>query len=108
MAKQDQQVLMAQKSTLERELARARISDFKDATAEQVSVGSIVEVRVQDGATTKYTILGVWDGDPDHHVISYKTPLGAALIGKKPGETVKVKTGGSEDSYSIVSIAKYA
>jgi transcription elongation factor GreA len=108
MAKQDQQVLMAQKSQLERELARARISDFKDATIEQVSVGSVVEVRVPDGATTKYTILGVWDGDPDHHIISYKTPLGAALIGKKAGETVKVKMGSSEDSYSIVSIARYA
>ncbi|HEY1849253.1 MAG TPA: transcription elongation factor GreA [Opitutaceae bacterium] len=108
MAKQDQQVLMAHKSQLERELARARITDFKDATVEQVSVGSIVEVKVRDGGTTKYTILGVWDGDPEHHVISYKTPLGAALIGKKAGETVKVKTGAAEDSYSIVSIAKFA
>jgi transcription elongation factor GreA len=108
MAKQDQQVLMAQKSQLERELARARITDFKDATTEQVSVGSIVEVRVPDGTTSKYTILGVWDGDPDQNIISYKTPLGAALIGKRSGETVKVKMGSSEDSYSIVSISKYA
>ncbi|HEY5078346.1 MAG TPA: transcription elongation factor GreA, partial [Opitutaceae bacterium] len=108
MAKQDQQVLMAHKSQLERELARARITDFKDATIEQVSVGSVVEVRVPDGGTTRYTILGVWDGDPEHHVISYKTPLGAALIGKRAGETVKVKTGAAEDSYSIVSIGRYA
>jgi transcription elongation factor GreA len=108
MAKQDQQVLMAQKSQLERELARARITDFKDATTEQVSVGSVVEVRVPDGATAKYTILGVWDGDPDQNIISYKTPLGAALIGKRSGETVKVKMGSSEDTYSIISISKYA
>jgi transcription elongation factor GreA len=108
MAKQDQQVLMAQKSQLERELARARITDFKDATVEQVSVGSIVEVKIPDGGTTRYTILGVWDGDPEHHVISYKTPLGAALIGKKKGDSVKVKTGVAEDSYSIVSISRYA
>jgi transcription elongation GreA/GreB family factor len=108
MAKQDQQVLMSHKGQLERELARARITDFKDATAEQVSVGSIVEVRIPDGGTTRYTILGVWDGDPEHHVISYKTPLGSALIGKKAGETVKVKTGAAEESYSIVSIARYA
>jgi len=108
MAKQDQQVLMAHKGQLERELARARITDFKDANLEQVSVGSIVEVKIPDGATTRYTILGVWDGDPEHHVISYKTPLGAALIGKRAGDTVKVKTGAAEDSYSIVSIAKYA
>jgi transcription elongation factor GreA len=107
MAKQDQQVLMAQKSTLERELARARISDFKDATVDQVSVGSVVEVSTPEGSKTKYTILGVWDGDPDNHVISYKTPLGAALIGKRAGDAVKVKTGASEDSYSIVSISKF-
>jgi len=108
MAKQDQQVLMAHKGTLERELARARITDFKDATVEQVSVGSVVEVKIPDGGTTRYTILGVWDGDPEHHVISYKTPLGAALIGKRKGETIKVKTGAAEDSYSIVSISRYA
>jgi transcription elongation factor GreA len=108
MAKQDQQVLMAQKGQLERELARARITDFKDATVEQVSVGSVVEVRIRDGATARYTILGVWDGDPENHVISYKTPLGAALIGKRAGETVKVKMGAAEDSYSIVSISRYA
>jgi transcription elongation factor GreA len=108
MAKQDQQVLMAHKGQLERELARARITDFKDATVEQVSVGSIVEVKIPDGGTTRYTILGVWDGDPEHHVISYKTPLGAALIGKKKGDSIKVKTGAAEDSYSIVSISRYA
>ncbi|HXQ79843.1 MAG TPA: GreA/GreB family elongation factor [Opitutaceae bacterium] len=107
MAKQDQQVLMSHKGQLERELARARITDFKDATVEQVSVGSVVEVRIPDGATTRYTILGVWDGDPEHHVISYKTPLGAALMGRRPGETVKVKSGATEESYSIVSIERY-
>ena len=108
MAKQDQQVLMAQKGQLERELARARITDFKDATVEQVSVGSVVEVRIRDGAPLRYTILGVWDGDPERHVISYKTPLGAALMGKRVGESVKVKTGASEDTYSVVSIGRYA
>jgi len=108
MAKQDQQVLMSHKRQLERELARARITDFRDATVEQVSVGSVVEVRAPDGRSARYTILGVWDGDPERHVISYKTPMGAALMGKRTGETVKLKTGTAEESYSIVSITKYA
>jgi transcription elongation factor GreA len=108
MAKQDQLVLMAQKSQLERELARARVTDFKDATADQVGVGTVVEVRPPSGGPTKYTILGAWDGDPEQQVISYKTPLGAALLGKRPGDTVKVKTGAAEESYSIISVARYA
>ncbi len=106
MAKQDQQVLMGQKTLLEKDLGRARITDFKEASTEQVSVGSIVTVS-SGGTKTTYTLLGVWDGDPDKNILSYKTPMGGALLGKKAGDTVKVKTGNSEDTYEIVSIKRY-
>ncbi len=108
MAKQDQQVLMAQKTLLEKDLGRARVTDFKDASADQVGVGTIVNVKHAGGSATTYTILGAWDGDPDNNVISYKTAFGAALLGRKPGDVVKVKTGGSEDEYTVVSITRYA
>jgi transcription elongation factor GreA len=107
MAKQDQQMLMAQKSQLERDLARARVTDFKEATTDQVGVGSIVEVRAGGGSTTRYTLLGAWDGDPDNHIISYKTPMGGVLLGKKVGDTVKLKAGGTEESYTILSLGRY-
>jgi transcription elongation factor GreA len=108
MAKQDQQLLMAQKSQLERDLGRARITDFTDASAEQISVGSVVELR--EGGTDlalRYTVLGLWDGDPENHIISYKTPLGLALLGKKPGDHVKVKSGGAEHDYTVTGISRY-
>ncbi len=108
MAKQDQSVLMAQKTLLEKDLGRARVTDFKDASIDQVSAGTIVEVKNAADKATRYTILGAWDGDPDNNIISYKTALGAALLGKKVGDTVKVKTGTSEDNYTIVSIGRYA
>jgi transcription elongation factor GreA len=108
MAKQDQQVLMAQKTLLEKDLGRARVTDFKEATIEQVSVGSIAEVRdLKTGKTTAYTVLGAWDSDPDNQVIAYKTPLGLAILGKKPGDQVKVKIGSTEENYQVVSISRY-
>ena len=108
MAKQDQQVLMAQKTLLERDLGRARVTDFSEATSDQVSAGTVVELRnAASGALSTYTILGAWDGDPDNHIISYKTVLGAALMGKRPGDTVNVKTGASEENYVIVSIRRH-
>jgi transcription elongation factor GreA len=108
MAKQDQSVLMAQKSQLERDLARARVTDFKDASTDQVGVGTVVTVKsVASGATTTYTILGAWDGDPEKHIISYKTAVGAALLGRKPGDVVRVKAGNAEEEYTILSIARY-
>jgi transcription elongation GreA/GreB family factor len=108
MAKQDQQLLMAQKSQLERDLGRVRITDFSDATADQVSVGSVVDLREgASGQIVRYTMLGLWDGDPANHVISYKTPLGLALLGKKIGEHVKVKTGGAEHDYVVAGISRH-
>lgn len=107
MAKQDQQVLMAQKAQLERDLARARITDFREASTDQVSAGSVVVLTRQGGDSATFTILGAWDGDPDKHIISYKTALGAALLGKKIGDSVSVKTGSTEESYRIKSITRF-
>jgi transcription elongation factor GreA len=108
MAKQDQSVLMAQKAQLERDLARARISDFADASTDQVSVGTIVDLRdVVNGKAVRYTVLGAWDSDPDNHVIAYKTPLGQALLGRKVGEHVKLKIGGAQHEYQVAGITRY-
>jgi transcription elongation GreA/GreB family factor len=99
---------MAQKSQLERELGRARITDFKEAASDQVTVGSVVEVKIGGtGKSASYTLLGAWDSDPTNNVIAYKTPLGLALLSKKIGDTVKVKIGPSEESYSITGISRH-
>lgn len=108
MAKQDQHMLMAQKTLLEKELGRARITNFAEATVEQVSVGSVVEVEnTSTNQVTRYSILGAWDGNPEKNILSYKTPFGAALLGKKAGDVVTVKTGASEEDYKIVKISRH-
>ncbi len=109
MAKQDQAVLMGHKAQLERDLARARITDFLEATTDQVSVGTIVDLRdVSNGKAVRYSVLGAWDSDPDNHVIAYKTPLGQALMGKKLGEHVKLKIAGTQHEYQLAGIVRYA
>ena len=72
-------------------------------------MGTVVDVQnVTTSQTTRYTILGAWDGNPDKNILSYKTPFGAALLGKKAGDVVTVKTGASEEDYKVISIARYA
>ncbi len=108
MAKQDQSVLLAQKSQLERDLHRARVTDFSDATTGQVSIGTIVAVKSSvTGTATTYTILGAWDGDPEKHIISYKTAIGGALLGRKAGDVVRVKSGSGEEEFVITGITRY-
>jgi transcription elongation factor GreA len=108
MAKQDQSVLMGQKVQLERDLARARITDFSEATTDQVSAGTVVDLRdVATGKAVRYSVLGAWDSDPDNHRIAYKTPLGQALLGKKIGEHVKLKIAGTQQEFQISGISRY-
>jgi transcription elongation GreA/GreB family factor len=108
MAKQDQSVLMGQKVQLERDLARARITDFAEASTDQVSAGTIVDLRdVANGKAVRYSVLGAWDSDPENHQIAYKTPLGQALLGKKVGEHVKLKIAGVQQELQIAGISRY-
>lgn len=108
MAKQDQSVLMGQKAQLERDLARARITDFSEATTDHISVGTVVDLRdIASGKAVRYSVLGAWDSDPDAHRIAYKTPLGQALMGKKVGEHVKLKIGGAQHEYQISGITRF-
>lgn len=106
MAKQEQAVLLARRAQLEAELGRAQITDFTEASPEQVSVGSVVTLA-HDGTTVTYTILGAWDSDPANHVISYKTQVGTALLGRKPGETVTLREEGRDITWTIQAIGRY-
>ncbi len=107
MARQDQDILLSRKNELEVDLSRARVTDFSDANADNVSIGSIVDLKDSKGKTQRYSILGAWDSDPDHDVLSYKTPLAQALLGKEPGATVTTKIGGNEEKWTVLSIARW-
>ena len=108
MAKQDQAVLLARKAQLEVEMAQAQVTDFTDATNDAVGVGSIVTIHdTKKDTELTYTILGAWDGDPDNHVISYKTPLGASLLSRKVGDEIKLQIGDQENAVLIKGIARY-
>ncbi len=108
MARQDQDILLARKSELEVDLSRARVTDFSEATTDNVGIGSVVELKEGSSGTTRsYSILGAWDSDPENNVLSYKTPLAQALLGKEAGSTVTTKIGGSEESWTVLKIARW-
>lgn len=108
MARQDQDLLLSRKSELEVDLSRARVTDFTEATEENVGIGCIVGLKNgSTGKTQTYSILGAWDSDPDNDILSYKTPLAQALLGKEPGATVSTKIGGNEEEWTVLSIARW-
>ncbi|MFP4260966.1 MAG: transcription elongation factor GreA [Opitutales bacterium] len=108
MARQDQDILLSRKNELEVDLSRARVTDFTEATEDNVGIGSVVELKEgSTGKTHRYAILGAWDSDPDNDVLSYKTPLAQALLGKATGTTVKTQIGGNEEEWTVLKIDRW-
>ena len=108
MARQDQDILLSRKNELEVDLSRARVTDFSEATTDNVGIGCVVELQEgSTGKTQRYAILGAWDSDPKNDILSYKTPLAQQLIGKESGETVSTKIGGNEEQWTILSIGRW-
>ncbi|MBA3356381.1 MAG: GreA/GreB family elongation factor [Pyrinomonadaceae bacterium] len=104
-AKEMQAVLMRRKSELEAMLHRARGTDFDNPDLSQVSIGSVVTLRgVNSEKEEKYTILGAWDSDPDHGIISYQTAIGQALLGHKVGDTVSLSEEQGGGHFKIVRV----
>jgi hypothetical protein len=54
-----------------------------------------------------FTILGAWDGDPEKGLISYLTPVGQALLNRKPGEEVDLDLNSVKRRFRIDSIEAY-
>ena len=108
MAKQDQALLLARRNKLEMDLQRAKISEFSEIGTETVGIGSVVTLLDENkNKEITYTILGAWDSNPDKQIISYRTPLGKALIGKTPGEEIELHIEGVDSLLKIISIERY-
>ncbi len=105
-AKDQQKYLNNRKSELQRDISRARGTDFKGSDASAVNIGTIVVLKREDGAEVTYTVLGAWDSDPEKRELSYLSELGAALLNKKPGDSVEVRDPATEvmHSYTVQSI----
>jgi len=104
-AKEMQKILMRRKQELEAQLMRARGTDFSNTKTDAVSIGSIVlATDLGTNQPETFTILGAWDSDPDKGIISYLSPVGAALLNHKPGEEVEFEFHGAKHRHRIEKI----
>ena len=104
MARQDQTVLLARKSELEKFINRARVITADAVKTDKVNVGTKVTLKKASGASTVYTILGAWDSNPDKNIVSYQTPLAQAMLGRAVGESVTLPNG---ETASVQSIQRF-
>jgi transcription elongation factor GreA len=107
MARQEQDILLSRKSELERDINRAKVTDFSEAPLDVVGIGSCVVLENSSGSTQNYAILGAWDSNPEEHILSYQTPLARALTGRRMGEEVAVEIDGHSENWTIKGISRW-
>lgn len=71
--------------------------------SDKVQLGCKVELKAEK-VTKVFTIVGTVEADPSEGKISDESPIGQALLGKKIGETVEIKTPAATTAYKIVAI----
>ncbi|MBQ7816970.1 MAG: transcription elongation factor GreA [Oscillospiraceae bacterium] len=89
-AKNEQGLVEQEIIELEYTLKNAKIVNKEDLVAMGINVGSHVVVVDEDDFEEAYDIVGITEFDPFNNKISTDSPIGAALIGHKVGETVTV------------------
>lgn len=95
--------LQGEMKTLSTQLNSARIITPEDIFANEVGVGSIVEIENSKGEHITYTILGPWEANAEENIISYQSQLAQTMMSNKVGESFSFR----DDDYKIVGIKSF-
>ncbi|MCB1160932.1 MAG: transcription elongation factor GreA, partial [Leptospiraceae bacterium] len=99
--------LRAELTKLEAELKSAKIIDLSDVKTSRIHIGCRVKLKNSETQEElNYAILGPWDTDTEKSIISYQSPLGMALLGKKQGDSAIVDFDGSKTEFLILEISR--
>ncbi len=101
-AKERQGQIEASIADIEDKLTRAQVIDPLDLSGDKVVFGATVTMLDEDDKPVRYQIVGQTEADAKSGRISYNSPLGRALIGRKVDDEVEV-TVPSGDRYYLIS-----
>ena len=106
-AKEAQRHLERRISDIEDKLSRARTFDTDKIPSDKVYLLAKVTVKdLSDGEEIVYTVAPPDEVDVDNDVISVKSPIGSALLGKAVGDKVNVKVPAGTIKYEIIKISR--
>jgi transcription elongation factor GreA len=100
-AKERQGQIEALIADLEDKLSRAQIIDPTTLSGDRIVFGATVTLLDEDDKPVRYQLVSEAEADAKHGRISYNSPLGRALIGKKAEEEVEL-TVPSGDKYYLI------
>ena len=106
-AKTEQALVKGQISGIRRVLQVAQLLHDEDIATDRVGIGSIVRMTNLDTDDDwELTLVSSVKADPDNDMISDKSPIGEAIMNKRPGETARIFAPNGVLNYRIESIRK--
>jgi len=103
-AKERQGQIESRISELDDVISRAEVIDPASLSGDTVTFGATVTMTDDDGHKKIYQIVGNYEADVKGGRISFSSPLGAALIGKKKGDDVEVHTPSGDKYYEVKKV----
>ena len=91
-------------SDLEDKVSRSQIVDPTTLSSDKIIFGATVSLLDDDDKPVRYQIVGPYEADAKIGRISYNSPLGKALIGRKAGEEIEVTVPAGDKFYSVKKI----
>lgn len=103
-AKERQGQVEASIADIEDKLSRAQIIDPTTLSGDRIVFGATVTLLDEDDKPVKYQIVGQTEADAKVGRISYNSPLGRALIGRKVDDEIEVTVPSGDRWYSVSRI----
>jgi transcription elongation factor GreA len=105
-ARERQSFIEGRIKEIEDKLARAEVIDPKKLAGDKVAFGATVKLsNTQTDDEVTYRIVGADESDINQGTISITSPLARSLLGKEPGDEVKVRMPGGERVYEVLEVA---
>lgn len=106
-AKNEQAQVEARIAQIEGMLKVARVVDNDSISTDAVSVGTRVKLLdVEFEEEEEYAIVGSSEADPSQNRLSYESPVGKALLGKKVGDVVEVEVPAGKIQFKVLDISR--
>ncbi|CAN93736.1 MULTISPECIES: transcription elongation factor GreB [Sorangium] len=89
---------------LTKRLEKAVVVDPSEQRGDKVFFGATVEIEDEDGARRTYQIVGEDEIDSAAGRISWRSPVGRSLLGKRAGDVITVRRPAGEAEMELISV----
>lgn len=104
-AKDRQAEVESRINEIEQMLKYAKVIDSADIKTDVVTPGAKITLEIF-GEEAVYTLVGTSEADPNKNMLSYESPVGAAVLNRAVGETVQANAPAGTIDIKIIKIGE--